>query len=354
MQKMASPGLKAKLLLWSAFGGLAYADIFIDGLTSFGESIPYPSVDNETFTLIAAAQANPNLTRDIAIKPFNSVSSDSSEHGLADVEWHWRVNISDVATPNAQVDKISDAHIVSTSYDFSWPETQEIPAELNNTSSALCITIADAPVDMPVNVTNAYTEDDAGSASCVHALGQACVDAILASAGRPVTSEAGPMCSAPRESWAELDECRNTLEYASKSGGSERFFATSSFNVSYYGGSSNGSAGGLASGEGIFGTFSAAQNGSGSAEYYTAANRLQIMMINPILQSSGGFEYAAGAGLYCMRVNTTKLPGYDAESDDVTWTSEAVLDSLGTSIQAHAVGAVSLMVSIFCAMVMLA
>lgn len=90
MQKMASPGLKAKLLLWSAFGGLAHADIFIDGLTSFGESIPYPSVDNETFTLIAAAQANPSLTRDVAIKPFNSASSGSSGHGLADVEWHWR------------------------------------------------------------------------------------------------------------------------------------------------------------------------------------------------------------------------------------------------------------------------
>lgn len=38
-------------------------------------------------------------------------------------------------------------------------------------------------MDLPANVTNAYTKDDTSSTSCVSTLGQACVDALLAPEG---------------------------------------------------------------------------------------------------------------------------------------------------------------------------
>ncbi|KAI5924605.1 hypothetical protein F4810DRAFT_664358 [Camillea tinctor] len=72
---------------------------------------------------------------------------------------------------------------------------------------------------MPVNVTNAYTEDHTNSAGCVPTLGQACVDAIL-SDGRIPGINSIKSCTTPGRPWDELPECQNTLGYAQAASGS--------------------------------------------------------------------------------------------------------------------------------------
>lgn len=67
------------------------------------------------------------------------------------------------------------------------------------------------------------------------------------------------------------------------------------------------------------------------------------MLFNPIIPSNGESEsteatgYTQGPALLCMRVNTTQLPTGDTDGDGVTWTSEAVLESIGSSVNRSAV-----------------
>lgn len=262
--------------------------------------------------------------------------------------------------------KAVDPHLVSTSYDFTWSDP--VPASLANAWSGLCITASDA-TDMPANVTNTLTYDEDGesdSADCTLALGQSCVDAILAAAGTPVATENGTVCNSPTmTSWAALDACAGTLGYNARANGrlagSENTWGLGFYNSANTSSSSNGTTPRRAreSGEGFYGHFSGAQNGSDVTEYYSAANRLQIMLVNPMLQMDSGVggeggSFATGPGLYCMRVNATKLPTKDTDGDGVAFTSEAVLEeSAGTSVQGRAVGAFSVLFPVLCAMVIM-
>lgn len=217
---------------------------------------------------------------------------------------------------------------------------------------------------MPANVTNTLTYDgDSDSADCALALGQSCVDAILAAAGTPVATENGTICNTPTTPWSELDECSSTLGYNARANG--RFSGSEiAWGLGFYTSANTTSSNGTAprrareSGSGFYGHFSGAQNGSDVTEYYSAANRMQIMMVNPMLQLDSGVggkggSFATGPGLYCMRVNATKLPTKDTDGDDVVYTSEAVLESAGISIQDRAVGALSVLFSITCAMLIM-
>ncbi|KAK6205925.1 hypothetical protein LQW54_008117 [Pestalotiopsis sp. IQ-011] len=349
-----------RLLLWSALGVAVNAKGSLDGLVSPGASVPANSYNNSTTERATIAQQNPNATRKINIKPFAAVSGTHSELDITDIEWTWRVNISKFAAPDVRdAYKAVDPHLVSISYDFSWSDP--VPASLANAWSGLCITASDA-TDMPANVTNTLTYDGVSdSADCALALGQSCVDAILAAAGTPIATENGTICNTPTTPWSELDECSSTLGYNARangySSGSEITWDLG-FYTSTNTTTSNGTTPRRAreSGSGLYGHFSGAQNGSDVTEYYSAANRIQIMLVNPMLQLDSGVggkggSYATGPVLYCMRVNATKLPTKDTDGDSVVYTSEAVLEGAGVSIQDRAVGALPVLFSVMCGMI---
>ncbi|KAI8629704.1 hypothetical protein F5Y19DRAFT_464403 [Xylariaceae sp. FL1651] len=147
-----------------------------------------------------------------------------------------------------------------------------------DSTAGFCLTMADFH-DLPVNVTNAYTENGTNSASCVSTLEQACVNSILKSG-----------------SFRGNAAHEYTLGYTSMA---SRSFGLSTFSR---------------------GCFSSPQNSGKSNEYYTVMNRLQIVMMNVLFASSTGFEggYSQNTQLLCMIVNAIKLRTDGTNGDGVT------------------------------------
>ncbi|KAI0968083.1 hypothetical protein F4678DRAFT_474917 [Xylaria arbuscula] len=302
-----------------------------------GTSIP-DELDTESLEIITNAQQHPNVTRAAFFKPLELAKNSVGYPTLGDLEWAWRINVSDFVPSDALADLTSygsdetvDTHIVTTSYDFSWSSPENLTSELNSSIASFCLTVATSLTDLPANVTNAYTEQDTNSTSCVPALGQACVDAILATEkfeGDPVYGN----CRAPSQLWSELPQCQNTLGYVyNVSHGFTLLTGSRGFSNR----TSQNATADFKNGGGWFGYISSPVNGSGSNEYYTAINRLHIAMINPLLAYDGDFDsgFSQDPQLLCMRVNATMLPTKDTNGDGVTWTSEAVLESAGNSVQ---------------------
>ncbi|KAJ8115532.1 hypothetical protein ONZ43_g4650 [Nemania bipapillata] len=281
------------------------------------------TLDAYSVGLITNAQQHPNVTRGVTFKPFESVAT-------------LGVNVSDFAAPNAKSDYGSDAavdpHIVTTSYDFNWSGSKYWPFRLNGTTSSYCFTVADSLTDLPANVTNAYTEEDTDSSSCVSTLGQACVDAILAS-GRFSGGANTSLCLGPSQVWSSFPACQSTLGYTNTV--SHGFSLSTGGRTSSNNNNTNTTTNAFLNGGGWFGFTSGPQNGSGSNEYYTAMNRLHIAMVTAVIAPGDDLDagYTQDPHLLCMRVNATKLSTKDTNGDGVTWTSEAVLESKGYSIQ---------------------
>jgi hypothetical protein len=267
------------------------------------------------------------------------------------------VNISDFAVTNADVlvgdyggYPTVDTHIVTTAYDFSWPSGQDISSQLLDTG--LCMTVLSTPTDMPVSLTNAYTNDQVNNASCIPVLGQACVGAIL----RGHQSSSGGIlgvCQAPPVIWSDLAECQSTLGYVQATSGVFGMLTTPLLFSNESSNATTTTTHDWARGRGWFGSFSSPQNGSASPAYYTAANRLHIVMVTtPPLQqgtsassrSTDGSGYVQVPELLCMRVNATQLLTPDPNGDGVTWTSEAVMENMGGLVQTTAAGALSMWV----------
>ncbi|KAI0172247.1 hypothetical protein GGR52DRAFT_591986 [Hypoxylon sp. FL1284] len=248
-----------------------------------------------------------------------------------DAQWAWRVNISEFSVPNVEgAEPAVDPHLVSTTYDFTWPGSGNLSAALGATRDVgVCVSFVEAPADWPVNVTNAYTEDDTSDTSCVGALGQACVDAILAEVLGPGSSS--QRCQVRGASWFNLPACDGGGVASWGLGFSKYDIATSANGASW------------------FSRLSAPQNGSGSAAYYTAANRLHVVMANPVFAGDGADQGGSSFGpeLLCMRVNATKLPTGDANGNNVTWTSQAVLEAAPESIASSVkLGSVSILFAV--------
>ncbi|KAI0539519.1 hypothetical protein GGR58DRAFT_464592 [Xylaria digitata] len=291
------------LFILTCLLGVANAESVVYGPKGVAGSALDSNLDTYSLGLVTNAQQHPNVTRGVAFKPFELAAASHPNSALADLEWTWRINVTDFAAPNA-IDyngnsEFVDPHIVSTSYDFNWSGPQNLSAQLNGTATRLCLTVADY-TELPANVTDAYTEEDTGSTSCVSTLGQACVDAILASG--EYTGNGTERCKSPGLFWDTIPECRSTFGYASAESGS---LTMVSFSL-------NGS---LTSGDGWWGQFSATQNGSASPQYYSSSNLLYVALFNPLLAVEGSLEdgFTQGPQLLCMRVNTT-----DSDSVDTT------------------------------------
>lgn len=213
------------------------------------------------------------------------------------------VNVSEFAIPSdSSYSEVSDPHVVATTYDFTWPGGGNLSAALNDPTAGLCLSWVSLPKDFPTNITDKYTSDNADDPSCAPVLGQACVDAIL-STGK---TSAGPTlgrCTLG-QSWFGLPECEDTLGYASKL---YKSAAVDTISLGFHNSSSNATTYDEGDGEGWYGLFSAPQNGSGSAEYYNATNRLHIAMVDAVLplDLNYGTGWSEGRQLLCMRANYT-------------------------------------------------
>ncbi|KAK9413409.1 hypothetical protein SUNI508_02608 [Seiridium unicorne] len=295
------------------------------------------TVNSYTSKVVRNAQQNPNITSPVPFKPFPPSSNPDPNQSLEDVKWTWRVNISDLAAPHTQSKYATvDSHLVTTTYDFTWSGGGNFSTISGaHYGSGFCLTIWTPMDDMPVNVTNTFTTYDAGNTSCVPALGQACVDAIID--GRAPRGGDPFRCDAPVKSWSDIPECRDTMGYAKDV---SQYSGTNTFGIGWFNDTNRNATMDWQEGQSFYESDTAPQNGSGSAAYYTAMNRLHIVLVDPILPSNASGFYSQTPQALCMRVNTTQLPTKDPNGDGITWTSEAVMESresVGSAFQAGTV-----------------
>ncbi|KAI1322374.1 hypothetical protein F5Y16DRAFT_42005 [Xylariaceae sp. FL0255] len=281
-----------------------------------GGSVP-SNLDSTSTGYLKNAQNNPNSTRTVTFKPFASVEGLDNDSAAQDLEFSWRINISDFSAPNAassDFNAVTDPHIISASYDFTWSGNSNLSSFFGGTTPSFCFGIFSTP-DMPVNVTNAYTSDD--DSDCTKALGSDCVKAILAKNTFSGDPDDGHGCIS--DEWSTIPECASTLGYVLQVVGEA--------DVDEFGAGFNDTRIFSEAG-GWYAHISGAQNGSGSDDYYFQANRLHVALLNPVIQTSddnGDDLIGQGPSLICMRVNSTALPTKYANGTDITLTSEAVV-----------------------------
>ncbi|KAI1809060.1 hypothetical protein GGS20DRAFT_573731 [Poronia punctata] len=253
-----------------------------------------PNADNITRDLIVNGRAHPNATRSVAFKPFAEVDE------LDEVEWTWRVNVSDFAVPNSKgsdgLDILQDPHIVDTSYDFTWSGGRNLGAFLKSTTDAFCIQNLDL-LATPANISNTYTDDNTHSTDCTPMLGADCVDAVLHQARAQPGSRG---CNALPSLWSDLPECAGSFGYIVRQ--QDKNYTTQEINDLN---SPNGSV--LVDGKTFWSGRSGTFNGSDTTKYEATTNQLQVMLVAPIILN------VTRPQLVCMRVNTTHL---DESSDD--------------------------------------
>ncbi|KAI1169501.1 hypothetical protein F4777DRAFT_216162 [Nemania sp. FL0916] len=273
--------------------------------------------------LIVSHDQNPNVSRSATFKPFQNAWQALPEGSvLRNAEWTWRVNVSQFYAPyngSGGTGPSDRQAFVSQTSDFSWTAKGNFSEALNNATGPFCVTQFTQEVDLPVNVTNALNTDDA---SCIPALGQACVNAILNRT--PMPSEArgcnwgqdGPMF--------QLPECRSSLGRNRGRFGS--FFGTGLD----LGNASNQ----INSGDAFWVNVSGPVLGNETWLYDTVANQIQLFLFSTVLPTTQPGVTVHGKELICMRANTTKLPDIDVNKDGVATVGEVVLLSAGTKVVA--------------------
>ncbi|ETS76090.1 hypothetical protein PFICI_11477 [Pestalotiopsis fici W106-1] len=289
---------------------------FETSMTELDKDIRDPVID---------AKSNPTVTRSVKFGMLEEYWSSLPEDSVVrNSEWTWRVNISDVATPKVEDNDLADPHVVSTTYDFTWPYGDDLSEALDGANSSFCMSVVES-LDLPVSVLNGYTEDDANSTSCVPALGQDCVAAIL-QRGAISAAGNGSYCSSPAEPWNLLSACKDSLGDAADWGMDGTGYALGGLDAS-----SNETSRPWTNGKGFKYDILRDLNGSLSDDYLLAVNKLHILMFNAQIPTGNGNEYIGGPELHCMRVNTTQLEERDADGDGVAMASENER-SLGTSL----------------------
>ncbi|KAI0388652.1 hypothetical protein F5Y17DRAFT_463492 [Xylariaceae sp. FL0594] len=271
-------------------------------------------------TLIYQDQ-HPNTSRTATFRPFENAWGDLAENSvLRNAEWQWRVNVSQFYAP------VNDSSSVPKTYDFSWSTGGNLSEALDNATSPLCFTHIGYDADWPVNITNALS--DSSDASCVPALGQACVDTILSSIGTP--------------SWEHGCNVLFPTFFTGFSIGFDPRKKTSQIN----------------SGDALFVNVTGPISTNETLHYDYFANQIQMLIVSVSLPSKNGGPNdpnatVLGKQVLCLRANDTKLPKVDVNKDGVALVGEVVLLSAGTSTRAAAavgllvyVGLVTLVVAI--------
>ncbi|KAI0509117.1 hypothetical protein F5B22DRAFT_618522 [Xylaria bambusicola] len=273
-----------------AADGVIYMDVLGQGF--------YPSKpDNYTLGLFSHAEKTPNVTRSIKFNPFVAPEGNTNITNLTDIEWTWRVNVSDFSVPNAAAgrDPLNDPHIVHTTYDFTWPEGGNLSSALPPSTNAVCIQWLDV-IGNPANISNTYTEDNADSTDCTPMLGRECVDAIVARASGHRSD-----CFNIAQSWWSIRQCASTFGYILNANNGN--LGTQEGAIYSTEGSDS------ISGERFWAATSAAYNGTNTTTYNSAANKLQVMMLAPVILN------VTYPQLLCTRVNTTHLEESESDGD---------------------------------------
>ena len=166
-------------------------------------------------------------------------------------------------------------------------------------------------------MTNLFTDDDTGSASCLSFLGDECTSAILEDSA----TVSGETCFSSGNSWRFLPKCASSFgagvlqvpKYGS--GVDEGTLAmnarpldpTDFINLQQSRAVAERYAfsGSSMSGAGFYSSASDAYNGSDTAPYDFATNRLQIMVVSFPADEEGGSKRESQA--MCMRVSTSRL-----------------------------------------------
>ncbi|KAK0662924.1 hypothetical protein QBC41DRAFT_329476 [Cercophora samala] len=243
-----------------------------------------------------AAYSNPNATHNITFNPYPNVKQ------LADLEWTWRINISDSLTD--PFFNVSTDFIVRTSYEFIWEDSplnstlaEAIPELGNQSFCAVQLVLSER--GWPANITNLWTDEDANSTSCAPVLGQDCVDAIIKSAG---SNNGGP-CLSPGGRWEDAPECASSLGYMYSS----RLVSGKQF-IDLSQARSGVPFTGLASRQ-----YSDLDN---KTLYENYLNDIHMLFINApvdLVRENGIFDTHAPKQLLCMRVNTSRR---EVDDDD--------------------------------------
>ncbi|KAI0552804.1 hypothetical protein F4679DRAFT_51243 [Xylaria curta] len=265
---------------------------------------------------------NPNVSHSATFKPFQDAWAELGPDSVLRNSWTWRVNVSQFYAPyNGSASSVAASDrqaFVSQTYDFSWPAEGNISEALNGATGPLCITQLTASVDLPVNVTNALTN----GTSCVPALGQACVNAIL-NKTPPPDEKAG--CNwGGYEIFNEIPECKSSF-------GRAKGFGT--FGTGFY---LNDTGVQINSGDTFWVNMSGPVLGNETWLYETVANQIQLLLFSVLLPtpSLANNPLVPGKELLCIRANNTKLPDVDVNKDGVAVVGEVVLLSAGTGMAA--------------------
>ncbi|KAH6693922.1 hypothetical protein F5X68DRAFT_47725 [Plectosphaerella plurivora] len=173
--------------------------------------------DPEAYDLTKAAVLNPNATRSISFNPYG----ENADGNLSDVSWTWRVNVTDIALPGVEMGHETDAipRLIATTHDFSWPDGGNISSQIGE-DVPFCVKSGHFWSGFARNVTNAFTEDDASSTSCIPALGAACVSAILDD--DMLEDDGCSLRSMGMDRWDRLPQCSRSLDYAEWAEGVDR------------------------------------------------------------------------------------------------------------------------------------
>ncbi|KAK0748554.1 hypothetical protein B0T21DRAFT_380353 [Apiosordaria backusii] len=244
----------------------------------------------------------PNATRSIRFNPYPDVRH------LADLEWTWRVNISDsLSNP---YDNRSTEFTVRTSYDFTYEGAptdstleEAVPGLGNQSFCAVQLIWTDS--GWPANITNLWTDENTNSTSCAPVLGQDCVDAIIQSTGTN-NGAWDRTCGSQGGSWERAPQCASSLGYMY----SLRRVSAKNF-PKLNNANSGESFAGLSSME-----YSDLDN---KTIYENYLNSIHMVLINApvdlIRGNQSSFSTDAPTKLLCMRVNTSRRDVNEDEGD---------------------------------------
>ncbi|KAI0427234.1 hypothetical protein F5Y09DRAFT_344877 [Xylaria sp. FL1042] len=306
------------------------------------ESAP-SSFDDEAWQRIINADHNPTTSRSVSFQPFKNVFDELEPNSvLLASDWTWRkfltpytgslfltkvnacshptgVNVSEIPVPDAEsVNNITDPHIVSLTWDFSWFAGKNLSDILGGNGSEFCWVQLDSSYDLPVNITNTFTDDIASnSTSCVPAFGQACVDAILRNVPGDCDWDSADL------NFATIPECAGAFADSVHHNADGEAYLGDALNNS-------DPAQQPTNGETFYLKLSDPVNGTQSEKFNAVGNGLNVVLLNARIKAQTG--YVQGSELLCTRVNTTKLAEKDTNGDGIAYVSEVVLLS-GTQRQ---------------------
>ncbi|KAJ4305989.1 hypothetical protein N0V88_000780 [Collariella sp. IMI 366227] len=189
-----------------------------------------------------------------------------------------------VNVSNIRKDWQRDPNIL-ISYDFNWPGGGNLTSSSISATTAFCA-VSMFSLGTPTNITDKYTEENTKSTDCRPALGDACVNAILAGAQED-NNRTSHRCFTR---WDQYPECADTFGMAEYSLYKNRLILSPDYLYDIH----------TKSGE-PFHVIPTEEEARGYPGLYkSAANMLQVVLLRPPREANEAYHPT----LNCMRVMT--------------------------------------------------